>query len=44
MDSEMVVAEKSTLRPALTIVRTSAASRSAPLSISSRNRLRISKV
>ena len=39
-----VIAEKSTLRPALAMVRTSAASRSAPLPSSSRNRLMISNV
>ena len=44
IDSATVVAENSTVRPAVTIVRTSAASRSAPPASSSRKRLMISSV
>ena len=41
IDSATVIAENSTVRPAVAIVRTSARSRSAPSANSSRNRLMI---
>ena len=44
IDSATVIAENSTVRPAVAIVRTSAWFRSAPSASSSRNRLTISSV
>ena len=44
IDSATVVAENTTVRPAVIIVRTSASSRLAPSASSSRNRLIISSV
>ena len=44
IDSATVVAENSTVRPAVAMVTTSASSRVAPPAISSRNRLTMSNV